>query len=288
MTCPLCGHLNQRSSWLGQTTYRGQYYSYAQCLQCHSLYCDPMPTAETLVRMYGPDYAHFLSAEENLGGGDGVKRVINRLKRTRRGTFIDYGCGAGHLLRDAARLGWHAIGVEFDQGVVAKLANRSDARIVTDPAELADNTPADVLHLGDVIEHLTEVELQIPQILGLIKPGGLLLAQGPLEANANLFTLMLRWSKTLRPKRQLEMPPYHVILATSKGQRRFFQRFGLKELEFLLSEVAWPAFNTLSLRDLRHPREVGLFCLRRVSQAVSALRPGCWGNRYFYAGRWNG
>jgi hypothetical protein len=33
---------------------------------------------------------------------------------------------------------------------------------------------------------------------------------------------------------------------------------------------------------------VALFSVRRVSQLVSGLRPGALGNRYFYAGRWDG
>lgn len=50
----------------------------------------------------------------------------------------------------------------------------------------------DVLHLGDMIEHLTDLEHQFPEILRLIKPGGYLLAQGPLEAGPNLFTSVLK------------------------------------------------------------------------------------------------
>src|SRR5258705_1012085 len=32
------------------------------------------------------------------------------------------------------------------------------------------------------------------------------------------------------------MAPYHVLLATRVGQRRLFERFGLEELEFSVSE----------------------------------------------------
>jgi hypothetical protein len=44
----------------------------------------------------------------------------------------------------------------------------------------------------------------------------------------------------------------------------------------------------MALDDVMCPRTVGLYLLRRYSRAVSALRPGTWGNRYFYAGRWPG
>jgi 2-polyprenyl-3-methyl-5-hydroxy-6-metoxy-1,4-benzoquinol methylase len=80
---------------------------------------------------------------------------------------------------------------------------------------------ADVVHVGDVIEHLTQLDTQFPEIPGLIKPGGLLLAQGPLENNASLFTFALSSARKLRPARRTEMAPYHVLLATSQGQRDF-------------------------------------------------------------------
>ncbi len=60
------------------------------------------------------------------------------------------------------------------------------------------NRLADVLHLGDVIEHMTKINEQMPEILKLIKPGGFLIAQGPLEANFNVFTLGIRLSRSFR------------------------------------------------------------------------------------------
>jgi hypothetical protein len=156
---------------------------------------------------------------------------------------------------------------------------------VVTPLELSFEEPvADVLNLGDVIEHLTTVEQQLPGILRLIKPAGLLVAQGPLEANANLFTALLQLSRQLRP-RPAHFPPYHVMLATSRGQRALFTRFGLEDVHYSVSEVAWPAPSQISFQDLSRPRNLVLFGVRRLSQLASSLRPERWGNRYFYVGR---
>jgi SAM-dependent methyltransferase len=243
-----------------------------------------MPDAEVLAQMYGTEYAEFFHGHENMGGSEDASRVIEWLRRVDRGTFVDYGCGAGHLLREAGLAGWRAIGVEFDEKVASEVAEHTGAKVISAPGELISEL-SDVLHLGDVIEHLTEVNRQVPEILRLLKPGGLLLAQGPLENNPTLFNLMVRLSRTLRMKRTAEMAPYHVMLATAEGQREFFRRFGLEELEYSVREVAWPAPCKISFGDLRRPRLVGLFILHRVSQAASALRPRRWGNRYFYVGR---
>ena len=287
MACPLCDHAHARPSWLGSTFYGGREFRYVECLECRSLYCDPMPDEETLARMYGPEYGELFAGHENMGGAEDATRVMGWLRRVGSGTFVDYGCGAGHLLRGAARLDWEAVGVEFDKDVAAEVEKLTGAKILTAPVNSGDGPCADVLHLGDVIEHLTEINRQMPEILRLIKPGGLLLAQGPLEANASLFALMLRLSRSMRPNRRTEMAPYHVLLATANGQQRFFRRFGLEEVEFSIRETAWPAPERVSFRDVGRPRALGLFAVRRLSQATSALSRW-WGNRYFYAGRWNG
>jgi len=285
MACLLCAHTEWRPSWVGSTRYRGREYEYRRCLRCGSLYAHPMPDAETLALMYGLDYDRFLSAEGSMSG---ESEIIRWLRLSEPGTFIDYGCGAGHLLRKAAKEGWKAVGVELDQRVADKYGAGREVLIVTDPAKLTDGHKADVLHLGDVIEHLTAPDAQIPRILGLLKKGGTLLAQGPLEANPNLFLTAVRWARFLRRRRVSESPPYHVIQATAEGQREFFRRFRLTELAFSISEAPWPAPGRLAIGGLLNPRAVALFSVRRLSQLVSSLRPDALGNRYLYAGRWDG
>ena len=286
MACPLCECDRARPSWLGSTRFRGKEFPYVECLLCGSLYCEPMPDDETLARMYGPEYEEGFASEPVIEDNKDPSRIIEWLRKSKTGTFIDYGCGTGALLIEAARLGWETIGVEFEEDVARRVEARTGVRVVSyRGVGTLNGTRADILHLGDVIEHLTELNRQMPQILQLIKPGGLLLAQGPLEANTTLFTSVVRLARQVRRIRPGEMAPYHVLLATMKGQRELFRRFGLEEIEFNVREVAWPAPDKLSASDLGNPRSVALFTLRRFSQAVSAMRPGLWGNRYFYAGR---
>jgi SAM-dependent methyltransferase len=285
MNCPLCAHDRSGPSWVGATTHGGRTFTYVECLSCRSLYCDPMPDAETLARMYGPDYAASFHEDPAIEDPKEAPRVVRWLEQhPEAGTFLDYGCGSGLLLTEAAQRGWRAIGVELDAGVAEAVAQRTGAMVVSRPAELPAGV-ADVVHLGDVIEHLTEMDRVLPEVLRLIKPGGLLLAQGPLENNASLFTAVLRAVKSVRGGKPAEMAPYHVMLATSAGQRRLFARLGLQEVEYTLREVAWPAPSRLAVSDLLRPRALALYTVRRLSQAASALRPRAWGNRYFYAGR---
>ena len=177
------------------------------------------------------------------------------------------------LLEEAAKVGWQPVGVEFDSQVARGVEERTGFTVLT--ASAADSSAghiADILHLGDVLEHLTEMENQLPRILRLIRPGGLLLAQGPLEGNFNFFAACCGLSRRLRPWRRTEMAPYHVLMATSEGQRLLFRRFGLSELEYSFCEVAWPAPSKLTLggHSVR-PKQATLFAFRRLSVSLSAL-----------------
>lgn len=285
MACPLCGCERAGASWLGTTYYHDREFPYDACLECGTLYCAPMPDATLLAEMYGTGYTQDGESEGQIEDPKEPQRVLDLLRSLPAGTFVDYGCGNGELLLAAQNEGWKAIGVEFNVEVSRAVSKRTGAQVFTVPLQ-PDFPAADVLHLGDVIEHLTRLDEQMPEILRLIKPGGLLLAQGPLEANASLFTSVLAMTRRLRNGHRTEMAPYHVLLATASGQREFFRRFGLAEIGFTLREVAWPAPAGLSLSNLQ-PRTVGLFALRRISQAISSLAPHRLGNRYFYVGRRN-
>jgi SAM-dependent methyltransferase len=286
--CPLCAHGTARPSWFGATRYADQQFTYVECESCHSLFCRPMPDAATVARMYGPEY----QTHTNQGGGiDDPKEpehVLDWLGRSPAGTFVDYGCGAGGLLQGAARLGWRAIGFELDPAVARNTAAQTGATVLTDFERLRTEFPADVLHMGDVLEHLTDLEHQFPQILGALKPGGILIAQGPLEANMNLFTLALRCARSVRRSRVANIAPYHVLLATAAGQHALFRRIGLEDREYVVREVSWPAPSRLGLADLSRPRRLALFGVRQLSKSASAIGPSHWGNRYFYVGRWAG
>ena len=283
--CPLCGGAPSGVSWLGATTFQGHTFTYLACGDCGSLYCDPMPDETLLAAMYAPEY---LAEHLSDGGADPTRdtdAVLARLRTLERGTLVDYGCGRAHLLEAARGLGWSVLGVEWSREVAAEVTTRTGIRVLDPSQALLAPAIADVLYLGDVVEHLTQLPGQLRAILRLLRPGGIAIAQGPLEANACVFTWVVRGARELRGAKTASMAPYHVLRATAVGQRRLFERCGLACLEFSVSEVDWPAPARMGLRDLGDPRRVALFALRQVSRATSRVVSTRLGNRYVYVGR---
>src|SRR5262249_9629973 len=192
---------------------------------CRSLYANPMPGEDTLALMYGTQYEAAVSDGHGIKDPKERQPVLDWLKRLPAGTFLDYGCGAGELLADVHRAsGWRAIGVEFDEAYATAIAKKIGVDVVRRAQldALSCEPRARGLHLSDRIEHLTDPDADMPKILRLIRPGGYLMAQGPLEANPTLFTELLKLARRLRGARVADMAPYHILLATAGGQKAFF------------------------------------------------------------------
>jgi SAM-dependent methyltransferase len=245
-----------------------------------------MPDAQTLATMYGPDYSKAETDDGTIDDPKQPEKLLAVLRRRTPGCFVDFGCGSGSLLVQARRLGWKALGVEFQSDVVRSVAANTgcDVLLGIDSLRSSLSVPADVLHLGDVVEHLTNPYNILRELVPLLAPGGWLVSQGPLEAGPCLFAATIRIARRLRTAGPVEIPPYHVLQATVQGQRSLFDRVGLRSLEYIVTEVDWPAPTNLSWRTARQPRNLALFLLRRLSRGASVMSGGRFGNRYFYVG----
>lgn len=281
ISCPLCAGKKFTNSWL-EVSFEEVVFKYLECADCRSLICSPMPDENMLSKMYGSTYFDF---EQEAGEDNSLEKfrdVFVFLKTIEKGVFIDYGCGEGKLLKEVAKTGWDVLGIDFNPELATALTG-TDIQVVNPSTPISKK--ADVLHLGDVLEHLTDLDAQMPEILDLLKSDGYLIAHGPLEGNANFFNWFLKLNKSIKRTKTTYMPPYHVILATSRGQRALFTRFDLRETMFQVQEVAFPAPETFSFKYLSQPRTAGLFFVRKLSQTLSSFNMQNSGNRYFYVGK---
>jgi len=242
-----------------------------------------------LAGMYGSDYAASSLAAYETDAGKDDAFLMDLLREIGPGRFLDFGCGTGELLEKAASAGWDPVGVELDQEICTLVAERVACPVLSwEELRRRGRLGALVVHLGDVIEHLPDPSGTLAELLRQGLPGGFLVARGPLEANFTLYTLLMRIQGLLRQGREVEMPPWHLLQATARGQRELFRRCGLEELRFEVIEVDWPAPSRRPPLAPGSFRALALYLLRAASKRISRLSGGRWGNRYFYLGRLTG
>jgi SAM-dependent methyltransferase len=163
-------------------------------------------------------------------------------------SVLDYGCGLGLFLKALQAEGFSATGVEFDQEAADYASESAGCPAYSVATFLSQKSTGayDALHLGDVLEHLPEPGAALRELLGLVKPGGLLFVEGPLETNpspvfwaACLFGAVKR---LVRPNFIGSSPPTHLLRVNAKQQMAFFKRVdpGLWQLHWDVHETGWP------------------------------------------------
>jgi len=288
--CPICGEvLKRRASSRRPVSFGGLIRRFPRCAVCGSRSLDPMPSERELACLYGVDYNAGDSALTGAGGDPrAYDWIFETLGAARPGRFVDYGCGSGALLARVAAAGVEAIGFDLDSDGVEAASITSGCRVHSIADIRMHIATADVVHLGDVLEHVPDPEVVLGQACSLLRPGGLLLAEGPLEANLSVFNGVIAIASLARGRKPTDTPPHHVHLATARGQRRLFQRAGMTQLEFETSDIAWPAPERWTRDVAVSPRLLALFLVRRFSTVVRNIVPSRsserMSNRFRYSG----
>ena len=144
--------------WLAHLL-RNQSFPYA-LPSCGTLYCEQCRLG--LLAGCRPDYTQEGGAAGHVENPKEPERVVRWLDQFGPGTFVDYGCGEGELLTEAQSRGWQAVGVEFSEDVARRTRQQTDLPVCSQRQEIEALPPADLLHLGDVID-LTSIDEQMPE-----------------------------------------------------------------------------------------------------------------------------
>ncbi|MBN8491264.1 MAG: class I SAM-dependent methyltransferase [Burkholderiales bacterium] len=246
--CPLCAGIASRTGFPFAVEFDGKVFNYVRCGRCLSVFVDPVPDAQALARMYArSDYHDCHYAECQSGHYSAAARLL-RDYAPEGATVLDYGCGLGHFLHATRSAGFNAHGVEFDAEAAEAAALRSGCPVI--PVAEFERQPRmphfDVVHLGDVLEHLPDPTDTQTRLLECLRPGGLLFVEGPLEENPSPvywasrgFGTFKRW---LRPGFVGRGTPTHLFRTSASPQLDFFRRVapGFELLHWEIYETGWP------------------------------------------------
>ena len=246
--CPICGGSPGGLRFPYRTRYDNVDFDYLGCRECATVFVDPVPAPSTFAKMYAKSAYH----DVHYGNPDSSayrKSAELLAKHVPAGSLVlDFGCGAGSFLAACSEQAFRPIGVDFDESA-ARSAGEFVGCAWASMADFEAGQPEalfDVIHLGDVLEHLPDPRQTISMLLKRLRPGGCLFIEGPLEVNpspvywsARLFGSLKR---LLKPEHVASHPPTHLFRTDARSQKRFFNRFdgGLTVAEWVVEETGWP------------------------------------------------
>jgi SAM-dependent methyltransferase len=285
--CLVCGASENRSSRLPPTRFDGILFRYLQCVPCGSLFIAPLPSAETLGKMYEAGYHGAAGLEQsNRSHDDELDLLAAHLPPPAR--VLDFGCGTGTLVGAARGRGYLADGVEFSAAYVEELRRKYPTARFFDAERLEelDDGSYDAIVLSNVLEHLRDPRATMSRLIRLVAPGGVVYAFGPVEHNLSVVRLAIlltqRAKAVVRPTYVATDPPLHLTCTTARSQRAFFAKFGLREMTFKIVDEVWPYPRTLG--ELPGAAGATKWAIGRFSRMLSA-RVALMGNTFFYVGR---
>ena len=259
-----------------------------RCRRCGLVYVSPRLTPSTTRLVYEFDAEHTISHNYCWDGSVSERRfepILDRLaKLAQPGKLLDVGCGGGHFLQAASRLGlWQLTGLEPIAAAADQAARyaRCEVRKATlEDAHLPDNTFTVITMLG-VLEHLHDPRYALLQAKRLLKADGML---GIYVPNFNYLRLKdtgplsyvrhRRWSKL--------HPQEHLFQFQPRTLRQLLKSTGFEtvqvnvgkpfmhgsQIKRLLKQVAYGAVN--SLHALTGLHLGGLEVIAQVSSQVES------------------
>ena len=246
--CPICGGSASTRAFPYKTRFNDLVFDYVRCRSCSSVFVDPAPDANTFALMFSKaSYhdVHYIDCETAHYGSSA--RLLRDFLPV-GANVLDYGCGLGLFLKALKVEGFSATGVEFDEEAAAYAAKNAECLVFSTASFFSQRNKAtyEALHLGDVLAHLLEPGATLRELLGFVKPGGLLFVEGPLETNPNPVFWAARLfgavKRLVRPNFIGSTPPSHLFRVNAVQQLTFFMRVerGLARLHWDVHETGWP------------------------------------------------
>lgn len=155
------------------------HYRVVDCAKCGMTYSTPIFDETKIIELY-----RTCSTEEAQGAGEeqairaNMRRYLERLRRDSGiagGRLLDIGCGMGHLVAEARRMGFDAVGVDPSEEAIAEAKRRSgpDSAICGAYAEsLFPLDHFDLITLVHVIDHVVTPLEVLRAMHRHLRPGG--------------------------------------------------------------------------------------------------------------------
>jgi len=280
--CPVCGGSGEKPVFPYATRWNDKQFNYICCSDCRSTFVDPVPDAADFEKMYSKENYHNEHYSECAVEMYSGSAMLLKAQVGSDNTLLDFGCGNGAFLAASKAAGFQCTGVEIDSETIKFAGGNSGCPVYTLEQLQQRNDRFDIIHLGDVLEHLPDPAKLFEELKMLLNEGGMFFVEGPLENNpspvyycARLFGFT---KKVARISTRGTHAPTHLLRVSATAQQEFFtKRLGYKEKFFKVYETGWPYLL---------PTSTGVsvkILIGQFAKALSGLKLGkhVFGNRFY-------
>lgn len=223
----------------GPTLARKDGYDVIVCKTCGFAHIVPLPSAEDMTEAYREEYYkdqkpdYLAEAAEDQEWAELMQKdrlaAFARLVGPERRRLLDIGSGPGFFLKTAQAEGWQAKGIEPSRQAGAFA--RSMGVDVVDGFFSSQTAPElgrfDVVHLNNVLEHLSDPAEIIRLAADVLDPGGLICVNVP-----NEFTPIQQAGRLRVGAAQWWVaPPHHINYFDFASLSALVERYGLHVVE---------------------------------------------------------
>lgn len=195
-------------------------YEFDVCNNCQLLEANPLPNATTLDKVYSQFYTYqwfeWNAPLKKIQAKHRLSKIAKQLHKGQK--LLDFGCGHGYLVNEAARKGIKSYGFDFGIDNIIQ----SDTHILTygNDFEAYQETDFDVITLWHVLEHVIDPNQIVNQLKKRLKKGGKLIISVPNSDSLGFKICKEKWS-------WCQQPFVHVHHYNSKNLRIILENNGL-------------------------------------------------------------
>jgi SAM-dependent methyltransferase len=285
--CFLCGStMVKRTRNRRPVNFNENRYFY-KCKDCKGYSLWPKLENWEISKLYSMNYIgdvapeSLLDYESNKARFKDLELYLTKISDRNEKLYLDFGCGSSaDTIIFAKSLGFQAFGVEVAEDTRKQAKKISGCRIYAPEEMLKHKHEFDIVFMGDVLEHAVDPILVLESVKKSLKPGGVLVIQGPLEAAITLSNILVSLKAQIFFNHPSTFPPYHVSLASRKSILKMLRVLGLIVIEMEITEPYWPATQFGSRDSFTSPSIFILSLTKLIDIGLNKIN-NSYGTRFF-------
>lgn len=258
-------------------------FTWNKCDNCKLLFLLPPLSESDKEAMYKLSYhtTYYFNYNERYF------KQLEIIKPFEKISFLDFGCGDAGLISFLQKNNFEVTGVEYHKDLIDILTSKfNKINFIQESRFWKTSATYDIIHLGDVLEHVSNPAELMNRLKKYLKPGGLFFVEGPLECNPSLgyyFRKCTYFFRNSINRESLRVKiPYHITFSNANNQQFFFDAQQLEKIIFKVQEAGWPYIDKIA--EIKSPWLLLQYVVSKVSIFFSSFLSG-WGNRFTYIGK---